>query len=341
MSTPSYETINYSLRPAKAIERKMLCDLFHRLSSFNPLNDYQYVGFGSTYFSDFSQFHKTLGVTDLISIEQDIQNSKRFKFNVPYSCIKLIFGHSNEILPTLSFDNKPTILWLDYDYPLDSTVLDDIRTFATNALEGSVIIITVNAHPFSKPGLSVEELKTFRYKKLVENVGEIKIPIDTDGSVLNMKGLAQVYRQIITDEVNSTIKIRNDGKLENNPNRLYFNQLVNFEYQDGAKMLTTGGIIYNGYLKNSLQLSKIDQLDFYRNGQDPFEIKVPSLTFREIHQLESLLPSGLNLKTGEILNESGMIQDGIKNITEIIPLEDAIQYSEIYRYFPIFRESII
>ncbi|MBK9388786.1 MAG: hypothetical protein IPN68_00865 [Bacteroidetes bacterium] len=123
MSRPSYENINYDLRPAKAIERKMLCDLFHRLSSFNQLNRYQYIGFGSTYFSDFSQFHKNLGFKDLISIEKDIKNEKRFKFNIPYSCIKLLLGHSNEILPTLALENTPTILWLDYDYPLDHTVL--------------------------------------------------------------------------------------------------------------------------------------------------------------------------------------------------------------------------
>jgi hypothetical protein len=341
MSRPSYENINYDLRPAKAIERKMLCDLFHRLSSFNQLNRYQYIGFGSTYFSDFSQFHKNLGFKDLISIEKDIKNGKRFKFNIPYSCIKLLLGHSNEILPTLALENTPTILWLDYDYPLDHTVLEDIRTFVSSALEGSLIIVTVNAHQFSKTGLSAEELKEFRFKKLIENIGERKIPLGIDGSNLNLKGLSKVYRQVIEDEINTIVKCRNDGKQDDNPNRLYYNQLINFEYQDGAKMLTAGGIIYNGYQKPSLAASNFSQLDFYRNAESPFEINVPSLTYREIYQLESLLPNGLDLSTGDIINEFGMIQDGIKNITEIIPLEDVIQYSEVYRYFPNFRESAV
>lgn len=341
MSRPSYENINYGLRPAKTIERKMLCDLFHRLTSFNQLENYQYVGFGSTYFSDFSQFHKSLGFSNLKSIEKDINNAKRFKFNVPYSCIELLFGHSNEILPTLSIDNTPTIIWLDYDYALDSTVLDDIRTFVSTAVEGSVIIITVNAQPFSKPGANADELKTFRYNKLIEKVGESKIPIDIDGSDLNLKRLSRVYRQIIEDEIRTTIRCRNNGKNEDNPDRLFYDQLVNFEYQDGSKMLTAGGILYTGSIKPKLSASCISHLDFYRNGDTPFEIRVPSLTYREIYQLESLLPSHLNLETGEIINENGMIQEGIKNITEIIPLVDVIQYSEVYRYFPTFRESAV
>ena len=174
MNTPSYQNINYSLRPAKAIERRMFCELFHRLSAFNPLNKYQYIGFGSTYFSDFSQFHKMLGITDLKSIEKDKENEKRFKFNIPYSCIDLQFGHSNEILPKLQFDNTPSILWLDYDYRLDSTVLEDARTFASSALESSLILITVNATQITKENTPTEELKNYRYKKLVEAVGEGK-----------------------------------------------------------------------------------------------------------------------------------------------------------------------
>ncbi|MBK9388785.1 MAG: hypothetical protein IPN68_00860 [Bacteroidetes bacterium] len=176
--------------------------------------------------------------------------------------------------------------------------------------------------------MSAEELKGFRFKKLIENIGE-ENPLGIDGSNLNLKGLSKVYRQVIEDEINTIVKCRNDGKQEDNPNRLFYDQLINFEYQDGAKMLTTGGIIYNGYQKPSLAASNFSQLDFYRNAESPFEINVPSLTYREIYQLESLLPNGLDLSTGDIINEFGMIQDGITNITEIIPLEDVIQYSEV------------
>ncbi len=96
----SYQGINYSLRPGKATERKMLCEAFRKLSFFRKLESYQYVGFGSTYFSDFSLFHKSLGLKNMISIEQNTQDCYRFEFNKPFKCIDLRLGHSNNILPT-------------------------------------------------------------------------------------------------------------------------------------------------------------------------------------------------------------------------------------------------
>jgi hypothetical protein len=75
----SYEKINYGLRPAKCIERKMMCEAFRRLSEFGSVESYRYIGFGSTYFSDFSLFHKHLGITNMISMEQDEHNAPRFE----------------------------------------------------------------------------------------------------------------------------------------------------------------------------------------------------------------------------------------------------------------------
>ena len=45
---PSYESINYALRPAKAIERRMLCEVFRRLYPFQPIDQYGYVTVAST-----------------------------------------------------------------------------------------------------------------------------------------------------------------------------------------------------------------------------------------------------------------------------------------------------
>ena len=115
MEDREYERIDYNLRPAKSIERKMLCEAFRRLLSFSDLTEYRYVGFGSTFFSDFSLIHKSLGLTDLISIEKEEKDKRRFRFNRPYKCIKLCFGNANDVLPNLSWAKK-IILWLDYDY---------------------------------------------------------------------------------------------------------------------------------------------------------------------------------------------------------------------------------
>jgi len=87
---PSFRKINYSLRPGKNIERKMLAEIFSRLAVFRPLSDYSYVGFGSVYFTDFALFHRQFGFCPMYSIEEDEEGKERAPFNVPFGCIKCI-----------------------------------------------------------------------------------------------------------------------------------------------------------------------------------------------------------------------------------------------------------
>ncbi|RMG75351.1 MAG: hypothetical protein D6711_06830, partial [Chloroflexi bacterium] len=61
----SSRKINYGLRPAKHIERKMLIEIFRRLSEFGSVESYRYIGFGALYFNDFYQFHKYLGIQNM------------------------------------------------------------------------------------------------------------------------------------------------------------------------------------------------------------------------------------------------------------------------------------
>ena len=89
-------------RPAKSVERKMLCEALKRLLNFSDLGKYKYIGFGSIFFSDFSLIHKSFGIKDMISIDNKEKDKERFKFNCPYKCVELQFGESNDILPIIS-----------------------------------------------------------------------------------------------------------------------------------------------------------------------------------------------------------------------------------------------
>ena len=142
-----YERIDYTLRPAKCVERKMICEACQRLVHLHPLSSYQYVGFGSVYFHDFTLFHRQLGLKDMVSIEEDVPNEARFRFNMPYKCVDLLMGRSTEQLEENVSWAQPTILWLDYTCRLNKEVLTDTSLFCTNAQPGSLIIVTVNAHP--------------------------------------------------------------------------------------------------------------------------------------------------------------------------------------------------
>ena len=101
MHGSSFEKFNYALRPAKNMERKMFCEALARLSRISSLASYRYIGFGALGFHDFCLFHQRLGINDMVSIEGNLAAQDRIAKNKPYSCIKMKWGMSHEVLPTL------------------------------------------------------------------------------------------------------------------------------------------------------------------------------------------------------------------------------------------------
>jgi hypothetical protein len=213
----------------------MLSEALGALACFDPIRHYSYKGFGSTYFSDFSLFHRHLGISKMDSIEQDEFNRSRFEFNKPLSCIKLWFGKSTNILPQLDWSDR-TVVWLDYDGKLNPTVFADIAVFCGRARSGSVLLISVNARP--------EQYDNGRRAKLEAQLRiPYKVPRDITDLTLGGWGKAQACRRIIYNEIVECMARTNAG-LPADKKRNYV-QLVNFHYKDSAEMLTTGGIIFS------------------------------------------------------------------------------------------------
>jgi hypothetical protein len=305
----SWRTVNYDLRPAKNIERKMLLEAFRCLRVFGSMNSYQYVGFGSVFFSDFKLFHRSLGITQMISIEYTKRrNEQRFNFNRPYSCVKMEFGKSNDVLPNLNWAQK-TILWLDYDKKsgLDEGHLEDVAYFCANAVPGSVLVVTEDAREGDPP----EEILDSLVKHLAE-----KVPVDVKYKDLVGWGTARVYRRIIDDEIQTTLYQRNAAL--GHEEQVQYTQLFNFEYEDSTKMVTSGGLLYERRQEARVQECDFESLRFVRSGKKPYQIVVPNLTINEIRHLDRNLPH----------------RDGCP-----ISLIDAKRYSELYRYFPAFVEA--
>ena len=325
----TYRAINYALRPAKAIERRMLCAAFQRLYPFQRTENYRYVGFGSIYFSDFQIIHRELGIRKMISIERDVSARACFRFNRPYKCISLKFGESGEVLPTLSSQPR-TIFWLDFEDRLNVDVLADVATVSLRARSGSVIVISVNAQAEAEPpgderrryeeetGKSFD-LAEHRLRTAETLVGE-KLPAGTSGADLRGQGLAKVFRNIIDNQIAEHLSIRNMTLAAED--HVCYQQLFHFRYKDGAQMLTVGGIFYSEADQPKFAACDFDTLPFLRNGVEHYDIKVPYLTPKEIRHLNSQLPPTPlgRLKTPGV--PDGHIQ----------------RYAEIYRYFPTFSE---
>ncbi len=317
----SYSKINYRLRPAKAVERKMICDSLRCLSPFGELISYRYVGFGSTYFSDFILFHKSLHIEDMISIEKDQHAKDRFEYNKPFGCIEIKYGASYEVLPTIEW-NKKSIVWLDYDSPLEKTILDDIDTLINKLVSGSVLIVTVSAEPERPPeeGLTREQIDKFREDKLQERLPKEKIPINVKPIDLTGKKLGNLYKRIINNQIEQSVSSVNSACSADE--KLDYKQIFNFRYADGSRMLTIGWLLYEQSYCNLVEQCKFSKNFNATELDEPYEINVPNLTLKEIQYLDSQMPT-----------------DDCNAVQRIcIPLKDVKCYAEVYKYFPSFVE---
>jgi hypothetical protein len=331
----NFERINYSLRPAKHIERKMFCETFGKLSILDNLKNYRYIGMGSAYFSDFSLFHKTLGINKLLSIEgtTSIEARKRIKFNKPFACIDIEFGWTDKVLPQLPWSKwkEKSIVWLDYIDKMKEWMFSDIDTVLFNIRPGSVFLISVNIEEDDERDKKANPKglgsKDFRFKMLTENVGRESIPKRANDLSLNIEDNKSIIREIIDNAFRRAIKNRNGGVSEDD--QVEYKQIFNLHYRDSADMLTVGGIIFTKNQEDKVG-EMFEHLDFIREGDDCFSIVVPKLTYREIHALDKVLPpiNGRGAKASESdLNK--------------IPLSaiDKKNYASIYRYFPTFAET--
>ena len=307
-SSPSYTKIDYSLRPAKAIERKMMLDLLRRLDRWTSLTHYRYVGFGSPYFADFGLFHRALGIRDLVSIERESDHEARFRFNAPFAAVDLKFGDSTEVLPELPWAQR-SIVWLDYDERLDEAKLDDVAFLARNLAPGSVLVVSVNAHPIRDLESRLEETR--------QELGT-HLPRRYSASDLGGWGTAEAYREVIDEQIRVALSERNTGQPAGAV--VQYQQLFNFHYQDGAKMLTVGGLLHDAGQEGAFRQCAFDDFDFSCSGADAYRIDVPKLTLREMRYLDTTLPR----ETFDDLDEFG------------IPVHDARKYAVVYRYFPKF-----
>ncbi len=310
--SPSYRAVNYGVRAAKSIERKLIAEALLRLDRLSPIEAYRYIGFGSVFFTDFLLFHRVLGISAMTNIEEHMQDEERFRFNVPLGAIDLRFGHSNQLLPKLNW-SATTIVWLDYDGQLDAAVLADVETVASSIGRASVLIVTVNAQPMAtfKPGERVSALR--------DKVGRERIPlgIEADGHLANWR-LAAVSRRIIGAAIERALADRNAPLPV--AERLRYRQIFNFRYADGPKMMTTGGIFFHDADVEALEGCQFASLSQVVDGEVPFEVKVPVLTAREVLWLNAQLP------TEDPVSAPG------------VPPADCEAYARVHRHYPLYLD---
>ncbi len=288
----------------------MIFESLRRLDRLAKLSDYRYVGFGSPYFVDFRIAHLELGISSLINLEHQVDDEERFRFNQPFGCVELEFGESSDLLHELDW-NVRSIVWLDYDKPLNLGQLSDFQTVVNSAPSGSVVLITTNAHPD-------RELDT-RVAKFQERLGDY-MPFEiSDPALLGGWSAAQLYWQIVNEVVRAQVSVRNVGVVPQAA--VEYRQLFHFRYADGPKMLTVGGILHDQAIGAQVDGLGMSQFDYVRSGPESYEIEIPHLTHREMAHLESRFPCDA-------------AEAGLSFLSD----DEIKRYAGLYRYYPHFAD---
>lgn len=326
----SYERINYLLRPNKSVERKMVCEMLLAISTIKDLSSYQYIGFGSTYFADFSLFHRNLGMSKMVSIEKDDTARDRCEFNKPFSCIELKIGDSSTILPNLDINTKDSIVWLDYDGPISNIIFSDINTVVGMMRPDSFFMLSLNADfatlKYSMQDEGILEPQT----ALIDMIGVERYPNDFRDKKMNQRNYLKVLYHCLIQEIESAVRARNGLEEE----KVKFHQSIYFDYRDGARMLTLGGFLfYVDEEDEHLNKMGIRQKNFYRHEDVPYSIQCPILSMKEIQALNAHLPC-------KEMGKHGNFEDEELNM---FPVDNSEinQYAALYRYFPNFAETLI
>jgi hypothetical protein len=291
--------MSYEIRPSKAITRLVFVDVLRRLATMANMQDYQYVGFGALEFIDFELIHRQLGITDMISIESDPGGIDRYQWNRPFNNITLLAGRSSTVLPTINWA-RLSVVWLDYTSKLIKEVIADCETLAHVLIPGSVLAVTINAHPAS--------LMEGRRTVLENAIGSQRVPIGVTDNRLGGWGLARVQYSVLTASLQSVFAVRSDAAS--------WRQLLNVTYQDRAQMQMIAGIVGAPALDHGLDQLRFQDLPEVRTGSDALDIRVPLLTNRERAWAEQHLPL---IGAGSTLSIPGVDERDLK------------AYSQVYR----------
>lgn len=331
--------INYSLRPQKAMERRMLCDLLKMLNPTFEISKYSYVGMGAKYFTDFLLFHRELGISQMTSIEADKDNRKKYDFNIPLKCIDMYYGMVQEYIDAYEDDGIPKLFWMDYDYSINQSMLDDCKKLVNKLKSGDIFFVSFNSTILNRR--KSETLKEHyaavekKFKKIKEGLGDYAPTREITLLELadNLKR-DTVFVEVIRNMVETQLQTRNEGG-EN----LSLFQLACFSYADGADMVTWGGMVVdNDDEKKLRELLKGNSLPFFEKvilsderigvmseNIEPYDLRIPLLTYREFMALQKEFPTDEVSK----IDVAGFNESELK------------QLSRLYRYYSPYMEAVM
>jgi hypothetical protein len=317
----SFTRVNYLLRPAKQVERKLLLQALHFLSRAGyVISDYCYAGFGSIYYADFQLFHKYLYIKNMVCMENRAIPG-RMAMNKPFDFISLRMEEASEYLAQVD-QSIPHFLWLDYDDSLDEEKLAAIASAATTLALGSIILTTVSTRIHSIDRASNVEAEILRREEVASTFNATfghLLPHKVEPKHLAKARIPALFTNVLSSLLEQQVGLRSDGPVA-------FMQLFNFLYADGAPMLSYGGIIDTPERLGELKARGIQDLRFISTDSAPRRIFVPYVTTREKAWLDQ------NLHACAQPDPSLPFE---------LTAEELSNYLTYYKEYPVYSESLL
>ena len=309
--------INYALRPAKSVERKLVCEIMRQINISFRLSDYRYIGFGASYFTDFILFHNELHIKNLVSLEKYEEKKERFEFNKPYGYITIKYGESSQVLDKqIEWDSETKdIIWLDYDSVLDVDKINDIELCINKIISGSVVLVSFNA--------SIKGNEAGKRIPVVEEIfDKDKLPLKISEKDLDPIDIHKFFHNLLEISIEKALYEKNSKYVEK-CDQYSYKQIMFFKYKDGAPMLTLGYIFYKNSDKGKIDNCNFELTEGYIGSNEPYVIDIPNFTAKEIQEINRHIPD----------------VEQIQRSLEFLSETDIEKYLKIYRFFPHYRET--
>lgn len=312
----SFDSVNYSLRPSKSVQRGLVFEGLRSISNAVGLDDAVYVGFGSIWFTDFVMAHKVLNIDDMVSIEANEIGFRRAVFNKAYRTITMMHGLSQEKLPELllipGYVTRPWIVWLDYDSALNEGVVQDFQWILNNAPPNSICLFT-----FSATQNAYGDKPIHRPARIKALLGDV-VPDDLSKDDCSKDSLPTTLAKLAMDYLKSEVadSARPGGFIE----------AFKVPYLDSVGMVTVGGILpaigavpaVRSVVSSGTWRCLVNEV-----------IQAPQMTLREVAALQAELPPLMQITRAHIQALGFDLQD-----------EQIQSFQRYYKYLPSFAEIV-
>jgi hypothetical protein len=320
----------YHLRTNKAADRFALIEAVRRLERLaGALGEYTYYGLGGAYLEDIRLLYEFYPEISMVSIEENGEIWKRQEFHRPCAACTLHLENNTlkSFIATYDPNDRKGIFWLDYT-GLEYTCFEDFITLLRKMAVGSMVKITLRAHPWDYWTMQNNhpQKRKAKVEQFPKKFGAV-IPDQSAYPHWSPGGFADLLQKML--------QIAAQHALPAEATPLAFHPVSSFYYSDSTWMFTLTGVLWPRNDKAAVERAFDGWAFANLTWANPTLIDIPDLSAKERLHLQQYLPcttspgATLRAKLGHLVQEDIQTTEAALN-----------QYATFHRYFPYFLRGV-